>query len=265
MEKRHVQLLQAGTAAINASKAIMEQYNSAYSIATKKDGSLVTSVDLLADEIIRNTLQHSTIPILSEESIISFETRKNWSSLWCVDPLDGTKAFVNRTNEFCVNIALVENQMAVLGVIACPVEETLLLGSKETGAYHIPFDLLKSPQLWTPIPLKSIDPKEISISCGHGTHSAKMLKYLRALDATSKLNYIRKSAALKFIDLVTDTTQIYPCFSPTMEWDIAAGQAILEAIGGAVYHAERNEQLHYNKANLNNPYFIAKSRSILTL
>ena len=260
MENRYAQLLLAGTAAINASKAIMEQYANSYTIETKSDGSLITSVDLLADEIIRHSLKNSLIPVLSEESVIPFETRKNWSTLWCVDPLDGTSSFVKRTNEFCVNIALIENQHAVLGVIASPTEEILLMGSLETGAFIIPFGLLQLPNTWKSIPKITTLPLELTVSCGNGSHSSKTLKFLRSYTSTSTLNYVRKSAALKFFDLATNISQLYPCFSPTMEWDIAAGQAILEAIGGSVLHAESGKKLIYNKANLRNPYFIAKSQ-----
>ena len=183
---------------------------------------------------------------------------------WIIDPLDGTKEFVSRNGEFAVNIALIENGSPVFGLIASPVRKELIIGSKEFGVYIMAFESIHDSSKWTKIeiPLKINSP--LVITCSRSHHSGPILNFIQSLQAISpELEYIKKGSSLKFFDLAMGNADAYPRFAPTMEWDIAAGQAIMETLGGIVYHAETGEPLRYNKENLTNPNFIAKTKALL--
>ncbi|MFN5440914.1 MAG: 3'(2'),5'-bisphosphate nucleotidase CysQ, partial [Flavobacteriia bacterium] len=123
-------------AAIAASKAIMEIYQQEFSFQDKSDGSPVTKADLASSQLIEQMLSPLGIPITGEESEkLPFEVRQHWTQCWCIDPLDGTKEFIKRNDEFAVNIALIENGLPIFGLIASPVQEKILMGSKDTGVF----------------------------------------------------------------------------------------------------------------------------------
>jgi 3'(2'), 5'-bisphosphate nucleotidase len=248
--------------AVEASLKIMEIYSVGFDAEYKTDGSPITAADLASTEILHRFLEQTNIPITGEESINSdYTIRKNWSKCWCIDPLDGTKEFVSRNGEFAVNIALIENGNPVFGLIASPVNKELIIGSKEFGVYIIAFESINDSSKWNKIetPLKINSP--LVITCSRSHHSGPILNFIQSLQSISPdLDYIKKGSSLKFFDLATGNADAYPRFAPTMEWDIAAGQAILETLGGVVYHAETGEPLRYNKENLTNPFFIAKTK-----
>ena len=251
--------------AVNASLKIMEIYSVGFDAEYKMDGSPITVADLASTEILHRYLEKTNIPITGEESINSdYAVRKNWTKCWCIDPLDGTKEFVSRNGEFAVNIALIENGSPVFGLIASPVRKELIIGSKEFGVYIIAFESIHDSSKWTKIetPLKINSP--LVITCSRSHHSGPILHFIQSLEAISpELEYIKKGSSLKFFDLAMGNADAYPRFAPTMEWDIAAGQAIMETLGGIVYHAETGEPLRYNKENLTNPNFIAKTKALL--
>lgn len=251
-------------AALEASKAIMQVYEQDFESRDKQDGSPVTAADLAASEQIEKILAPLGIPITGEETDKApYEERQNWQQCWCVDPLDGTKEFIKRNGEFAVNIALIENGLPVFGLIAAPVKEEILLGSKETGVFVLHFKDVDQIENWRQlgIPLKINNP--LVMACSRSHHSGPVLQFINELKVQNQeIDFIKKGSALKFFDLATGAADVYPRFAPTMEWDIAAGQAILEALGGEVVHAETGEPLHYNKANLVNPYFIARTKAM---
>ena len=254
-------------AALEASKAIMQVYEQDFESQDKQDGSPVTAADLAASEQIEKILAPLGIPITGEETDKApYEERQNWQQCWCVDPLDGTKEFIKRNGEFAVNIALIENGNPVFGLIAAPVKEEILLGSKETGVFILHFKDVEQIENWKQLgkPLKINNP--LVMACSRSHHSGPVLQFINELKVQNQeIDFIKKGSALKFFDLATGAADVYPRFAPTMEWDIAAGQAILEALGGEVVHAETGEPLHYNKANLVNPYFIARTKPMKAL
>jgi len=253
-------------AVIEASLAIKEIYSRGYEAIQKADGSPVTEADLKASKIINEVLSISGHPVIDEETDkIPFEQRRKWKKCWCVDPLDGTKEFIKRNGEFAVNIALIENGKPVLGVIASPVNEDFIVGGPNLGVQYATFqDFINGAK---PAPIqRNSSPDFLSIIASNSHHTPLLLDYLNKLsDAGLKTELTRKGSSLKFFNLSTNQSQIYPRFAPTMEWDIAAGQAILEGLGGGVFDVNTKLPLSYNKENLLNPHFIAVSDVNLSL
>jgi len=254
-------------AALEASHAIIEIYEQVFEQVLKQDGSPVTQADLAASHSIERVLLPLGIPITGEETEkAAFEERQHWQKCWCVDPLDGTKEFIKRNGEFAVNIALIENGQPVFGLIASPVQEEILLGSKETGVFKFLFQDWQSQEKWIQITAPQNTNNPIIMACSRSHHSGPVLQFIQALKKiTNEVIFLKKGSSLKFFDLASGAADVYPRFAPTMEWDIAAGQAILEALGGEVVHAETGEPLRYNKANLVNPYFIARTKPMKVL
>ncbi len=248
-------------ASMAASEKIMEIYSGGFDTEYKQDGSPVTHADLAASVIIENLLSHTGIPITGEETAKKpYHERQLWEELWCVDPLDGTKEFVKKNGEFCVNIALIRHKRPVFGVIASPTSRRVLFGGLETGVFECAFDHFDNPTKWDKILGRTQKNSPLIMASSRSHHSGSDLKFINDLkEIHGEVDFIKMGSALKFFHLVRGEADIYPRFAPTMEWDIAAGQAILEGVGGTVLHAERNEPLHYNKENLTNPYFVAHS------
>ncbi|MGB1729431.1 MAG: 3'(2'),5'-bisphosphate nucleotidase CysQ family protein, partial [Crocinitomicaceae bacterium] len=146
-------------AAIDASKTIMDIYENEFDTIIKADGSPLTKADLASTQVIHKHLEPLNIPITGEETEkMPFAERKKWIECWCIDPLDGTKEFINRNGEFAVNIALLREGKPVFGVIASPVQKVLFAGGKETGVFKIPFDSIDNSNDWESIN----DPCEIN-------------------------------------------------------------------------------------------------------
>ena len=252
-------------ACVEASEAIMQIYLTDFDPTLKSDGSPVTKADLLSNSIIKKALKTTGIPTIMEESVNSpFEIRRNWESVWIVDPLDGTKEFIRKNGEFAICIALVHQNQAVLGFIASPVSREIIFGGKQIGVSLVDFDDIDQLENWKTIhPKKELNnPLKIAGSRSH--HSGSDLKFNQSMrELFGEVEFIRKGSALKFFDLALGKADVYPRFAPTMEWDIAAGQAIIEALGGTVVHAETNLPLVYNKENLYNSFFIVKSRPVI--
>ena len=248
-------------AAIEASKLLMQFYTDGFSSEIKIDGSPVTEADIASSTLIKQILSETEIPIIDEESeALSYEIRKNWTKCWCVDPLDGTKEFIKKNGEFAVNIALIENQTAIFGLIASPVKEEIILGGKDIGVFVLKFADIDKSENWKEIKYSKQRDK-INIIASRSHESSKTSVFINQI--CSKIeNYgiIHKGSALKFFDLAQNQASIYPRFAPTMEWDIAAGQAIMEALGGKILDTTKFKALIYNKENLLNPYFVAFSQ-----
>lgn len=246
-----------------ASKKIMEVYALDFKVEIKKDDSPVTIADKQSSQIILKSLKQFNIPIISEEEIIPpFEERKNYSQLWLVDPLDGTKEFIKKNGEFCICIALIDNNKTVLGLIASPTENKILIGGVNLPAFEIPFgekDIFNSKwQLEKPM----LNTNQKVLAHSRAPFSGTSLKFVRNLEKKyGKLAIIKKGSALKFFDLAKGKADFYTRLAPTMEWDIAAGQAIYESVGGEVVHFTTKEPLTYNKPQLKNPYFLAKLKT----
>ena len=252
-------------AAIVASKEIMRIYIDVINLEYKEDGSPLTNADLASSKIIHEHLEPLGFPITSEETInTKYQERKEWASFWCVDPLDGTKEFVSKNGEFAVNIAFIEGAYPVFGLIASPVYEEILFGGKEMGVFACSFRDVNEPSKWKHIPeVEGVNHPLIII--GSRSHPSELGKkyYEEMLLISRDVEYLSKGSSLKFFDLANGKADVYPRFAPTMEWDIAAGQAILEALGGEVIHAVEGTRLCYNKEDLTNPFFIAKTKGFI--
>ena len=252
-------------AAIEASKEIMRIYNGIIDLDYKEDGSPLTNADLSSSKIINDYLSPLGFPITSEETLhTKYMERSDWENCWCVDPLDGTKEFVSKNGEFAVNIAFIEGAYPVFGLIASPVYEEILCGGTEMGVFACSFRDVNEPSKWKHIPeVEGVNHPLIII--GSRSHPSELGKkyYEEMLLISRDVEYLSKGSSLKFFDLANGKADVYPRFAPTMEWDIAAGQAILEALGGEVIHAVEGTRLCYNKEDLTNPFFIAKTKGFI--
>ncbi len=262
-------------ATIEACHAIMAVYRLPFQADYKADGSPVTQADHAANNMIARHLKRTGLPIISEESpLTDHSVRKSWQQVWMVDPLDGTKEFVNRTGEFTVNIALIDGRQPLMGLIAAPLTGKAWLGVKGKGVCHFE-DICNEEEMATFDPERSFQQSSIS-----DQNKGLMPKVLRMavsrshpdplteqLIATIKKSHpksemLKRGSSLKFCELSDGQADIYARFGPTKEWDTAAGQAILEASGGEVVHLENKTPLTYNKADMLNPGFIAFSHCI---
>lgn len=251
-------------ASIAASEAIMDIYQNDFEEVMKIDGSPLTQADLASSDIIEQHLSPFDIPITGEETEkMHFEERMHWNECWCIDPLDGTKEFIKKNGEFAVNIALIKDGKAHFGLIASPVQREILIGSHETGVFLFHFDQVQDFSTWKKLETPENHNVPIVMTCSRSHHSGPVLQFIQELKTiTPEITFSKKGSSLKFFDLAQGCADVYPRYAPTMEWDIAAGQAILEALGGSVVHAETGEPLRYNKANLTNPYFVAKTAAM---
>lgn len=251
-------------AAIEASRAIMEIYEGEFERVEKKDGSPVTIADITSSEILREHLKETSIPITGEErKKAPFDVRKVWTKSWCIDPLDGTKEFIKRNGEFVINIALLQGNKASFGLIASPVQQKIILGGPQFGAYAFSFVDAEHPDKWEK--LEALQPIQdpITVISSRSHYTGDILSLIHSIEENyNKFESIKMGSALKFFHLVTGKADVYPRFAPTMEWDIAAGQAVFEAIGGEIIDIQTGKPLEYNKKNLMNPFFIAYNKHV---
>lgn len=250
-------------AAIDASFVVMKYYNGGFSSENKVDGSPVTEADKASSDLINNRLQTTNIPIIGEEIInIDFSLRKNWTENWCVDPLDGTKEFIKKNGEFVINIAHIVHGKPVFGIIVSPVQKQILLGGTTTGVYIGSFDTTGKAYNWKQLHANTTINQPMVLVSSRSFHSPKTAEFVEELRKKyGSLTYLEKGSALKFFDLATGNADIYPRFAPTMEWDIAAGQAIMEALDGTIVAVETGIPLTYNKEELYNPFFVAQTKA----
>ena len=249
-------------ASVKAGKKILEIYNSDdFIVEYKSDESPLTLADKSSDEIIKNTLKVSNIPVLSEEgNVLDYNKRKDLRHLWIVDPLDGTKEFIKKNNEFTVNIALIENSKPVIGVIYAPALNVLYFSERKLGAYKILITALdkfdKSKAFRIPLVEKS---NEYKVLTSRSHLDDKTLDYIDTLKVNNlKVVTVPMGSSLKFCLLAEGLADCYPRFSPCMEWDTAAGQVICEQVGFKVVDLKTMKPIVYNRENLINNYFIAK-------
>lgn len=260
-------------AAICGGQAIMEVYNNPetdWEVERKADNSPLTLADRKAHTAICTWLSQTPYPILSEEgSHANYAERKDWQRLWIVDPLDGTKEFLKRNGEFTVNIALVENGVPVMGVIYVPVQQKLYYGLVGKGAFlfeHINPDcaLEFTAEEHTAISLpQPKEPGRDYVVVASRSHlSAETEAFIDALRTEhGEISMCSAGSSLKICLVAEGKADIYPRLAPTMEWDTAAGHAIVKAAGGEIYHAESGLPLTYNKENLLNAHFIVRPQS----
>ena len=264
-------LLLAVKAALAAGKRIMNVYtdpNADFEIERKADNSPLTIADRKAHEIIAETLKDTPYPLLSEEGKkMPYEERKNWQEMWIVDPLDGTKEFIKRNGEFTVNIAYVKDGKPEAGVIYIPVKKELYVADCEWGAYKLcDIEVLNEEETIESLtargqrlPLGKEDEKTFMIVASRSHLSPETEEYINRMKTEhDTVETVSAGSSLKLCLIAEGKADVYPRFAPTMEWDTAAGHAIIRAAGREVYHTDSDEPLHYNKEDLLNPWFIAK-------
>lgn len=259
-------------ASLKAGDVVIKHYKSSYSVEYKKDMSPLTSADKEAHEVISEILAQTELPVLSEEGKdISFEKRKEWELFWLVDPLDGTKEFINGNGEFTVNIALINNGAPVLGVVYIPVTQILYFGNSISGSYRLDkkvqsqlkdyADFLKD---CLKLPLLSSPGLTILGSRSHLTYQTS--EFIKKLENTfGEVSIINAGSSLKFCKLAEGSADIYPRLGPTMEWDTAAGHAVCKYASISVIDVNTKLELTYNKSDLLNPWFVAFKQELIQL
>jgi 3'(2'), 5'-bisphosphate nucleotidase len=250
-------------AAISGGKQIMNVYRQdEFGIEYKKDHSPVTIADKLSSKKIVYILKETKIPILSEEeSIPDYFKRKTWKKLWIVDPLDGTKEFIKKNGDFCVNIGLVENKKPILGVLYIPVTNELFYGGKSIGSFKVNDVLEYSADLTSKaIELPNhVNKSKIVVTASRSHSDRESIAFFNNLKKEKgEVEFLEVGSAIKFCRVAEGLVDLYPRFNPCMEWDTAAGHALVQGMGKDVISTETNKPLVYNKEDLYSPYFIVK-------
>ena len=241
-----------------AGDAILKVYESDFEVENKADESPLTQADLAAHEVIIKGLNavDPDVPVISEESVPpEYDVRRLWSRYWLVDPLDGTKEFVNRNGEFTVNIALIENHAPVWGIVGVPVQEKIYIGDvaqdrakllEADGAREIRGRAMR----------RDTDELVVVASRSHG--GERLEHYLDQLETKVEgMSRTPVGSSLKLCVMAAGEADCYPRLGPTSEWDIGAAHAVLRAAGGEVYQFNR-APLDYNaKESFLNPEFVA--------
>ena len=232
-------------ASLAGGKEILKIYSSEIGVEIKEDRSPLTLADKNANVAIMKFLEGTGIPVLSEEGKeIPYSVRSSWKRFWMVDPLDGTKEFIKKNGQFTVNIALIENGVPSLGVIYAPVLDTTYAGDASGAIKEMNGETVK-------IEINRKTEKRIAV--GSASHAApeedEVLAKYDVVDKTSR------GSSLKFCLVAEGSADIYYRHGPTMEWDTAAGQAVVVAAGGKVLNP-KGEVFTYNKENLLNGSYL---------
>jgi 3'(2'), 5'-bisphosphate nucleotidase len=233
-----------------AGAAILQVYGTDFAVARKADRSPVTVADEQAEAVIVAALRALDVatPIVAEEAVARCGAPAVGARFWLVDPLDGTREFAARNGEFTVNIALIESGIPVLGVVHAPVPDCLYAGAAGHGAWLVEQGRRRA------IRCRAVPSAGLTVACSrsHGDEAA-LAAWLRGRTVAGR---IAAGSSLKFGLLAAGQADVYPRFGRTMEWDTAAGQAVLRAAGGTV-RGLGGEPLHYGKPGFENPHFIA--------
>ena len=258
------------TAAHKAGNEILRIYNEDdLTIQHKRDATPLTRADIASHVAIKETFTEffPDFSLMSEEGkFIPYKERKNWYSYICIDPLDGTKEFIKRNGEFTINMALIQDRRPVVGVICIPCKDLLYFGGREIGSYrleqfskvHLKFRSIHS-NLDHLVKLPCTESNSAyTVVCSRSHMNKETRDFVNVLRKKyKKINTVSAGSSLKFCLVAEGVARVYPRFAPTMEWDTAAGQAIVEGSGGIVLHVKKNTPLIYNKYKLTNPWFIA--------
>jgi 3'(2'), 5'-bisphosphate nucleotidase len=250
-------LQRIATIARSAGEAILPYYGTDANASEKGGRGPVTDADRVSHQIIVDALMalDGGWPIVSEESAAAdYEVRRTWTRFWLVDPLDGTKEFLNRNPEFTVNIALVERERPLLGVVYVPVDRTMYVAACGLGAWRQcgdePLQRLRS------VPPKAGLPYRIVESRSH--RSLALESFLSTIEVSER---VQVGSSLKFCRLAEGRADLYPRLSPIMEWDVAAGDCIYRCSGT---DADRVSPLRYNSPDLRIPQFVIGAEGLVS-
>jgi len=270
-------------AAYAAGQAVLEIYDSGSDPETvkKADDSPLTAADRRSHEIITRLLNvhekgspgNVIFPILSEEGKdIPYEERRHWNTFWLVDPLDGTKEFLNRNGEFTVNIALVSGQRPVLGVVYVPVTAICYFGINGRGAYrcHLsqvddrsiqgsdPSAIISASER-LPLDFTGESPRPLTVVASRSHMNRETEEYIEGLRGKhGDVRLVSAGSSLKFCMVAEESADIYPRLGPTMEWDTAAAHAVVAGAGKRVTDFHSGDDIIYNKEDLHNPWFVVE-------
>lgn len=234
-----------------AGEEILSYYSDEIKVFEKEDESPLTKADLAAHHVILDALEKidPKTPVISEESgVPAFEERKNWNRFWIVDPLDGTKEFIKKNDEFTVNIALIEDGEPVLGVLYIPAKKQLFYGQQGEGSFRI--NKGGDPEQIFSFPADKSKPLNVAASRSHQSQSLKDDLKQQGIEIEA---LIPAGSSLKFCLVAQGIADIYPRMGPTMEWDVAAGDCIYR---NSAKKGQHNSPLRYNKPDLKNEGFI---------
>lgn len=266
-------LLTAIQAALTGGAEIRKVYtdpHADFEIEMKADHSPLTVADRRAHQAIAAALASTPYPLLSEEgSLATYDERRTWETLWVVDPLDGTKEFIKRNGEFTVNIALVRRGVPEAGVIYIPVLQELYFADCSRGAFKVaPIESLDEQETLDSLiararRLPDAAPHEGCVVVASRSHlNAETAAYIERLQQRHQpVSTVSKGSSLKFCLIAEGAADVYPRFAPTMEWDTAAGHALVRATGKEVCQYGTFRPLQYNKEDLYNPWFIVGEQS----
>lgn len=235
----------AKSAARAAGELVMGLYRREIETREKADRSPVTAADLAASRVIATHLASTGLPVLCEEAVIDYAIRKEWTKYWLVDPLDGTKEFLSGTDCFTVNIALIESNRPILGVVFAPALATMAWAVEKQGAF-----------LETPSGVERLTPKKPNQRVCLTSRSENQDKLSQFFDDNGIQEAQAIGSALKFIRIAQGHAALYPRFCQSKEWDTAAGQIILLESGGWILEPQTLRPLSYNKEDLSNSHFI---------
>ena len=240
--------------AIQAGEKVMEVYHSTIHIDYKEDSSPLTQADLKSNAHICSFLKQNypDVTLISEEWLADdYSVRSQANYTWLIDPLDGTKEFIHRRDEFTVNIGLCEKGVPVMGVVSVPAYGMTYFAAKGQGA----FKLDHQTQEVTPLNVSSYSLKDpdlkLVVSLSHP--SAETTAFVKQFQNPTCASF---GSSLKLLKVAEGEADIYPRFAPTMEWDTCAAHAILKEAGGNCFDAYTHQEVQYNKENLRNPFFI---------
>ncbi len=264
--------LSAVRAALLAGEAILEVYHrDDREITYKDDHSPLTLADRRADTLIRKTLSPTGLPILSEESrSIPYEQRRKWKRFWLVDPLDGTKEFIKKNDEFTVNIALIEGNEAVAGVVYLPVFRQLYFARRGQGAYRLDgVDATTLPAPGTPFPPEGAVrlplPRHegvLRVVVSRSHLSPETEAYIRrVLGEETPYETVAAGSSLKLCRVAEGVADLYPRLGPTMEWDIAAAVPLVTESGSTITQTD-GSPVRFNKEDLHNPWFVVAAPTL---
>lgn len=247
--------------ALEAGVLVMEVYEREFTVQLKRDASPLTEADLLADAFICSSLKqrYPHIPTMSEEGEqASWEERQTWTCYWCIDPIDGTREFINKNGDFTINIALVCAGEPVLGVVYAPVLKELYGAKKGEGAFKKSFGVTcKAPTVERlPRVCNSFPEEQLRVVTSRSHPSPQTKAHIKALShETKQVQVLSRGSSLKLCMVASGEADVYPRLGPTMEWDTAAGDAIVRESGKGVYQYGTTIPLVYNKQTLLNPWF----------
>ncbi|MGM0826333.1 MAG: 3'(2'),5'-bisphosphate nucleotidase CysQ [Pseudomonadota bacterium] len=237
-----------------AGREVMAIYQTDFSVETKADNSPLTEADMASHHALIALLEGLTpdVPVLSEESAeVAFATRQSWQRYWLIDPLDGTKEFVNKNGEFTLNVALIENGVPVFGIVYAPVLQATWVGQVGGDVFKIEQGIYINLQV-RELP----DPEEAPWKVvGSRSHGAEAFENFCA--GLPKHERVSMGSSIKLCLVAEGKADLYPRLAPTSEWDTAAAQAVVTAAGGEVLNAHTLEPLRCNQQeSVLNPHFI---------